>query len=122
MGNLFQQFGLQDHTPPSSVWDIREGSIRFGNQNNAGDVDVINTNFNVPEPVGKLSSPETVTIRTTELQSLFSGFNHNDFSVPQGGAWDKTKHLNDNNKLPQISSGRDEINIQSVISTTPVSI
>ena len=123
--NLFQQFGLQDHTPPSSVWDIREGSIRFGNQknqNNAGDVDVINTNFNVPEPVGKLSSPETVTIRTTELQSLFSGFNPNDFSVPQGGAWDKTKYLNDNNKLPQISSGRDEINIQSVISTTPVSI
>ena len=122
--NLFQQFGLQDHTPPSSIWDIREGSIKFGNknQNNAGDTDVINTNFNVPEPIGKLSRPETVTIRTTDLQSLFSGFNPGDFSVPEGGAWDKTKHLNDNNKLPEMSSGGDEINIQSVISTTPVSI
>ena len=124
--NLFQQFGLQDHTTPSSIWDIREGSIKFGNknQNKAGDVDVINTNNpNVPEAIGKLSRPETVTIRTTDLQSLFSGFNPNDFSVPQGGAWDKTKHLNDkNNKLPEMSSGGDEINIQSVISTTPVSI
>ena len=121
---LFQQFGVSDHTAPSPVWNIREGSIRFGNQNqnNAGDVDVINTNINVPGPIGKLSKPETVTIRTTDLQSLFSDINSNEFSPPQDGAWDKTKHLNDNNKLPEASIGGDEIDIFSVISTTPVSL
>ena len=105
---LFQQFGVQDHTTPSTIWNIREGSVKFGK--NKGNED---------QP-----QPETVTIRTTDLQSLFSGFSGDEFSVPESGAWDKKKHLNSNNQqklsLPEISVGSDEIDIQSIISTTPV--
>ena len=121
---LLEKFGLQDVTTPSSVWNIREGSIKYGNQNINDEVDIVINNSKIVEEVEDLIKPETVTVRATDLQSLFSGFNSDEFSTPESGAWDKLKHLKDKNKsvLTELSSGGDEINIQSIISTTPVSL
>ena len=101
---LLEQFGLQDHTTPSSVWNFRAGS-------KDNEKDTINNNDAGVNNLG------TVTIRTTELQQLFSNINQNDFSLPPAGAWDKKKHLNQV-KSSEISSGGDEINLQSIITTT----
>ena len=103
---LLEQFGLQDQSTPASVWNFAGG-----NSDHSDNDAVINN-------AGKNVGPETVTVRTTDLQQLLSNINQDDFSVPASGVWDKKQHLNQI-KSSEISSGGDEIDLKSLITTTP---
>ena len=155
---LLTQFGLADHTTPAYHWDIREGSNKFRKDPTEKEEEQIDILLDdIPDrQVGQLTRPEVVTIRTTDLQSLLSGLNQNEFSLPDSGSWDKLKSekkpevvtvgrtelqslfagLENSGEfsvplsgawdkhretpvLSEVSSVGDEINIKSLISTTP---
>ena len=99
--DLFEKFGVQEHTTPATPWDIREGSVRFGNTEPEAQLfDDIQITL---KQIEELNKPESVTVRTNDLQSLLTGLNSEEFSVPQSGAWNNQKKLNDpkfTNQLP----------------------
>merc|ERR1719454_2481911 len=88
-------------------------------------------NFEPPvKPVKPVEPVETVTLASTNLQSLLSNLDRDEFSVPESGAWDKLAGNNKgfrNNQVirPDVSissSSGDGIDASNVISTTIPSV
>ena len=137
---------------PSDPWDIRHGSDKFRFQpgTEAGDEEVtVNVEdlrqllerqpkteeeilqhvFHVEPPPSQVV--ESVTLASTNLQSLLSNLNREEFSAPESGAWDKLAGSNKGFRNNQVirpadvslsSSSGDGIDVSNVISTTIPSV
>ena len=136
---------------PSDPWDIRHGSDKFRFQpgTEAGDEEVTvnvedlmqllerqpKTEEQILEHVFHAEPPpssvESVTLASTNLQSLLSNLNREEFSAPESGAWDKLAGSNKGFRNNQVirpadvslsSSSGDGIDVSNVISTTIPSV